>query len=196
MVSQEISSFIKALKKRDYFSYECGFGITYLLVCKMCCRSATSAETSNALQLPKKVTLNEQALVLEEEKAGKEKTDHKSVETIEIMEKNIEQHWEEFPKSKVPQAEKKRQCEIVHTVLPKFPELQFINSSDFPAGSDVFTCSGEVSSNKLQVGSMIQIQLHDEHIPYRYGVIRCIGIMPTIGGKVAGIELVSYFPRF
>lgn len=44
----------------------------------------------------------------------------------------------------------------------------------------------------LTEGSLIQIPAADTHNPMRYGVIRWIGKVPNVLGRVAGIELVNY----
>ena len=43
----------------------------------------------------------------------------------------------------------------------------------------------------LNVGSRIQVATKQAQEPFKYGVIRWIGEVPQIQGKLAGIELVS-----
>ena len=78
---------------------------------------------------------------------------------------------------------------------------QSYSKSQAPSGSQTHSASEEHSvlayngtgpTNNCYVGSMVQIPSPDEDNPFRYGVIKWIGLIPRVSGRVAGIKLVSY----
>ena len=80
-------------------------------------------------------------------------------------------HPQSYPKSQAPSGSQTHSASEEHSVL---------------------AYSGTGPTNNCYVGSMVQIPSPDEDIPFRYGVIKWIGLIPRVSCRVAGIKLVSY----
>ena len=170
--------------------------------------------------MSKEELLKQQKQVLKELEIAKEREDsQKIVDTVENVGENVDEQIVELHKLEQSQAERLRQhgrmqfdddehrgiqqesrsFENYHgsrNSASDFPKSHSTNPSQFRGGPDILASSGENHSNNFDIGSMVQIQSNDENNPYRYGVIRWIGVMPKVAGRVAGIELVSLLCLF
>ena len=163
----------------------------------------------------KEELLKQQKLVLKELEIAKEREEYqKLVDAVEKVGENVDEQLVELRKLEQSQAERLRQHERMQfdddhqesrsfehyhgscNSASDFPKSQSTNPSQFRGGPDILASSGEKYSNNFDIGSMIQIRLSYENNPWRYGVIRWIGMMPKVAGTVAGIELVSLFCLF
>ena len=79
-----------------------------------------------------------------------------------------------------------------------YPKLALSDSQAHSASEEhpVLASSGTEPTYNFNVNSMVQVPSYDEDIPFRYGVIRWIGFIPRMSGRVAGIELVSFLLKY
>ncbi len=110
---------------------------------------------------------------------------------------NVDQHrglrHSDVDQHKELEHDQRYQHDQLHQLYPQDTRIdQGASAHKIPKESVLATTgvNDSLIDSNLAVGSLIQIQPPEPNNPLRYGTIKWIGVVQTIKGKVAGIELV------